>query len=213
MAISRTHLVQATVKGAINGQDFRNVLNFTTNEAVNDATRRDLLLGLAAAIIACWIDTLLPILPGTFVLQSVAVKELHPMISDEYEEFVASPTGNGGGTGESSPSFVAQLLRLRTGVAGRSNRGRMFLPPPVEGEITADTLGSGATDALLAFAACLAGKFVGASPTENFNLCVLSKKAVGTPPNYSLAVDKDVTDIIPVADVAVMRRRRRGHGR
>lgn len=212
MPISRAHLVQLVVKCKVNGQDYRNVLHFTTDEVVSDATRRDLLLALAVAYIACFVDVLIPVLPNTFRFDSVTVKELHPMQSDEYEQLVEGANQLGTAGGQSGPSFVATLIRLRTGKAGRTHRGRMFLPPPTELQMNADTIGDGFYDALVAFAACLAGKFIGAGASTVWRLCVLSKKGVGTPANYALATDTDVIDLLPQRELAVMRRRRLGHG-
>jgi hypothetical protein len=213
MAISRGHLAQVTVKGKLNGQDYRNVLHFTTDVEILDGTRRDILLALAAAVIDCLVGTLLPSLPQTYSLEGATVKELHPMASDEYESVVPVNQQAGAAFGQSAPSFVASLVRLRTGKAGRTHRGRIFLPPPTEANLNVDDVSDAFLEALTQFAICMVGKFVGVGKSEPWQLCVLSKKGAGTPVNYALATDTDVTDIVPQRNVAVMRRRRVGHGR
>lgn len=202
---------QARIHGEIHGQQTVNVLNFGTNSAILDGPALDaLLLQLAAALLDCVITTLLPAVSIDWRAVSCDAKRIYPVVSDP---IIA--TADGGMVGEKSAtsvSFAASLLSLRTGGGGRKGRGRLFLPPAGEAEILQSQLDSGTMTDLTAFAACLAGKFLGASPSTDWRLGVLSRVTAG-PTNAAFDSGFRIcTQLSPVQDVAVMRSRRKGHG-
>jgi hypothetical protein len=202
---------QARIHGEIHGQQTVNVLNFGTNAAILDGPALDtLLLQLAEALLDCVITTLLPAVSIDWRAVSCDAKRIYPVVSDP---IIA--TADGGQVGEKSAtsvSFAASLLSLRTGGGGRKGRGRLFLPPTGEAEMLQSQIDSGTMLELTAFAACLAGKFLGASPTTPWRLGVLSRITAG-PTNAAFDSGFRVcTQLSPVQDVAVMRSRRKGHG-
>lgn len=202
---------QARINGTIHGQQTVNVLNFGTNSAITDSPALDaLLLQLAAALLDCAVTTLLPAVSVDWRLVSVDAKRIYPATSDPI--LSTAPADQFGTRGVSSVSFAASLLSIRTGAGGRRGRGRLFLPPPGEAEIAQSAIDGPTLTALAAFAACVAGKFMGASPTTDWRLGVLSRVTAGA---NNAAFDSGfrvATSLTPVANLAVMRSRRVGHG-
>lgn len=213
MAIGHTHWLRVTLKGRQGASDYRNVLNFGTNVAVHDGNRNALLLALATAVAECFITHLLPILSSNFTDFRVSAREVWPMASDEVEYVPDIAEQVGAVAGDRLPSFNSMLLSFKTGKAGASKRGRMFLPSVPEGGVSNDTLSPATQAALIAFAACLVGKYVGAAKTEDETLLVVSQKLVGSnPPNYGNATSENVASILVRPDVAIMGRRKINRG-
>lgn len=202
---------QARIHGTIHGQQTVNVLNFGTNAAILDGPALDvLLLELAAALLDCALTTLLPAVTIDWTLVSCDAKRIYPTPSDPIVS--TAPANSVGGKSVTSVSFAASLLSLRTGGGGRKGRGRLFLPPPGEAEMLQSGIDAGTMTAIAAFAACLAGKFLGGSPTTSWRLGVLSRKTAG-PTNSAFDTGfRVLTSLNPVANCAVMRSRRKGHG-
>lgn len=202
---------QARIHGELHGQQTVNVLNFATNSSILDGGALDvLLLQLATALLDCVITSLLPAVTVDWRAVSCDAKRIYPTPSDPIVATAAA--SQLGGKSATSVSFAASLLSLRTGGGGRKGRGRMFLPPPGEAEIVASGLDAGTMTAIAAFAACMAGKFLGASPTTDWRLGVLSRKTAGPTNSAFDSAFRIVTSLNPVADVACMRSRRKGHG-
>lgn len=211
MAAPWTAGAQCRIHGELHGQQTVNVLNFATNASILDQAGLDtLLLELAVAVGECVIDTLLGAVTVDWRAVSTDAKRIYPTVSDPIiNTFAAAQLGSKSTT---SVSFAASLLSLRTGGGGRKGRGRLFLPPPGEAEISQSALDAGTVTALVAFATCLAGKFLGASPTTPWRLGVLSRKTAGPTLAAFDTGFRMCTQLSPVVDVACMRSRRKGHG-
>lgn len=202
---------QGRIIGEIHGQQTVNVMNFATNDQIADEGNLDtILLALAAAILDCALTTLLPATTVDWKLVRCDAKRIYPTPSDPI--IATAPANSVGALSASSASFIASLISVRTGGGGRRGRGRIFLPPAGEGQIAQSAIDGPTLVLLTAFAACMAGKFLGNAPTTPWRLGVYSRKndaaAAGTFDN-SFRV---ATSLNPVADVAVMRSRRKGHG-
>lgn len=202
---------QARIIGEIHGQQTVNVLHFGTNSAIADAGALDtILLQLATAMLECVIDTLLPAMSIDWRVVRTDAKRIYPNFSDPV---VATAPANSTGAGSaSSTSFIATLVNVRTGIDGRKGRGRIFLPPVGEAETTISAIDNETLLLITGFLACVAGKFMGASPTTDWRLGVLSRKDMaGIIGNFNNAF-RVATQLTPVSDCAVMRSRRKGHG-
>lgn len=202
---------QGRIIGEIHGQQTVNVIHFATNDQIQDEGNLDtILLQLAEALLDCALTTLLPATTADWKLIRCDAKRIYPTPSDP---IIATAPGNSVGTlGATSASFLASLISVRTGGGGRRGRGRIFLPPAGEANIAQSAIDGPTIVLLTAFAACLAGKFLGAGPSTPWRLGVYSRKndaaATGTFDNsFRIA-----TSLNPVADVACMRSRRKGHG-
>ena len=202
---------QARIVGEIHGQQTINVLHFATNAAILDEGELDtLLLDLAQALLECVISTLLPAVTSDWKVVQCDARRIAPAASDP---IIA--TADAGSVGELSPSsvsFAASLVSVRSGGGGRRGRGRMFLPPPGESEVASSAIDPGTVVLITAFLTCLAGKFMGASPTTDWHLGIYSRKndseIAGTFDN-SFRV---ATSLNPVVNLAVMSSRKKGHG-
>lgn len=202
---------QARIIGEIHGQTTVNVMHFATNDEIADEGELDtILLALATALLECTISTLLPAVTSDWKAIRCDAKRISPTPSDP---IVA--TADAGAVGELSPasvSFEASLLNLRTGGGGKRGRGRVFLPPPGESEVTASAIDAGTLALITAFATCLAGKFLGTSATTPWRLGVYSRKnATGVGGTFDNSF-REVTSLNPVQDIAIMGSRRKGRG-
>lgn len=202
---------QGRIVGEIHGQQTVNVLHFATNSAIADeGTLDQLLLQLAQALLDCTLTTLIPAVSQDWVAKFCDAKRIAPTASDAM--IATAPGGSQGGLGPTNVSFAASLLSIRTGGGGRRGRGRLFLPPPGDSEISNSLIDGPTLLLLAAFAACLAGKFLGASPSTDWRLGVYSRTndagATGTFDNsFRIA-----TQLSPQGDMAVMRSRRHRTG-
>lgn len=202
---------QARINGTLHGQQTVNVLNFATNSVILDSGALDtLLLQLAVALLECVESTLLGAVTIDWKAVSVDAKRIYPATSDP---IVATADPFSTGTlPTTSVSFASSLLSLRTGAGGRRGRGRIFLPPPGEANILNSGVDSTTLAAIAAFAACVAGKFLGTSPTTDWRLGVLSRVTAGPTLSAFDTGFRQVTSLNPVANMACMRSRKVGHG-
>lgn len=204
---------QVRIVGQLHGQTTNNVLNFATNTVINDPVAlAQLLTQLATAVLACVADQLLTAVTNDWRAIGVEARQISPVSSDPV--FVPAAGNAVGAKTATSVSFAATLVHVRTGTGGKSGRGRIFLPPPGEADITLSAIGQTAIDDFQAMIACIAGKFIGVGATEPWRLGVLSRKKTGEPPvlpafdvRFREALSLDVS-----TDVAIMGSRRKGRG-
>lgn len=202
---------QARIIGTIHGQQTVNVLHFATNDNIDDPETLDaLLLQLVTALKDCVIEFLLPAVTSDWRFVQCDAKRIFPAVGDPI-----LATGTPANVGELSPtsvSFAASLLSIRTGQGGKSGRGRLFLPPAGEAEISQSALDEPTLVLIAAFAACVAGKFMGANKTTNWTLGVFSrKKATGIGGSFNTGF-QIATSLNPVANTALLSSRKVGHG-
>lgn len=204
-------VAQGRIIGEIHGQQTVNVMHFATNDEIADEGELDtILLALATALLECTIDTLLPAVTSDWKAVRCDAKRVYPAASDPI--VATADSGSVGELSATSVSFASSLVNLRTGGGGRQGRGRIFLPPPGESEVTASTIDPGTLTLITAFLTCLAGKFLGTGATTPWRLGILSRKhlsGVGGTYDNSFRV---VTSMNPVQDVAVMGTRKKGRG-
>lgn len=202
---------EVRIVGSLHGQQCINVWHMATNTVINDDDNLDdLLLQLAQAMLECAVTTLLPAVTQDYTLVHVEAKRIYPATSDPM--IATAPGGSVGELGPTSVSFAASLMNLRTGGGGKRGRGRKFLPPAGEANIATSVVDAGTLELLAEFALCVAGKFLGATPTTDWRLGIYSKtndKEAGGTFDNSFRV---VTQLSPVQDVARIGSRRKGRG-
>lgn len=203
---------QARIVGEIHGSQTVNVFHFGTNSAIADQGQLDtLLLQLAQALLDCTLQTLLPAVSSDWRAVQCDARRIYPVASDPI--VATAPSDQVGELGVSSVAFAASLVHVRTGLGGRRRRGRVFLPPAGEAQIGQSTIDAPTLVLIAAFLTCLAGKFMGVSPTTDWRLGVFSRTinggAVGGGFDNAFAL---ATSLNPVANVAVMRSRKKGVG-
>lgn len=193
-----------TMVGQLHGQETNNVWHFRfTSEAATFAT-------IAAAIFDCIRTTLLPALSNEWRCIELRGKQIFPNATDE-AIIPAEPTDIGGINNESLPSFNAGLISIKTGAAGRRNRGRFYIAGIPETGQNGSRLTTGELALLVAFATCLANKFIIANNTFPATLGVLSRKNVQSGQSIGNAF-RSGTVLTTTNVLATMRRRKIGVG-
>jgi len=202
---------RARIIGRISGQLTVTVLHFATNTVINDPqTLEQLLKDLANAIRDCIGDVLLPAVSQDWTFEQVECSRIAPDLSDPFVNDNLNALA--GTAGVQGVPFASQLVAVRTGVGGRTGRGRMFLPPAGEDHATAGSWDPTALALLAQFCACMAGKFIGNAATEDWRLGVLSRKLfANSPANFDTAF-REATSLTPVPIIAVMGTRKVGRG-
>ena len=149
-----------------------------------------------------WVNTVkdewLALTYGGYALDFVTVKN----ISEDSDEVTVTVDENGAQSGEGMPNFVAPIVSLRTGFAGRSNRGRNYLPPPSEGNCQGNNIVTAMFNSIQAYYDD-AIKFIIPTTGPEFNMVVYSKK------NNSA---KTITSVIIRTALGSQRRRKAGKG-
>jgi hypothetical protein len=202
---------EVRIVGQIHGQTTNNVLHFATNTQINDPIQRDaLILALLTAMLACVTEQLVTGVTSDWTLDHLEGRSLFPTVGDPIIKPPDAPTQ--GQLSPASVSFASSLISIKTGLGGRKGRGRIFLPPPGEGETTGSVSAQSVFTELQAFINCVVGKFIGQSASEQWRLGVLSRKDLaGSVNNFNTAF-REATTLVPQRTLAVMSRRRIGRG-
>jgi len=203
--------VELRIVGSIHGQTTNNVLHFATNTQINDPIQRDaLILALLTAMLACVTEQLVGAITSDWTLDHVEGRSLFPTVGDPVIKLPDQPTA--GTLSAASVSFAASLISIKTGLGGRRGRGKMFLPPPGEGETTNSIASNATVVQLTNFVNCVVAKFVGQAASEQWRIGVLSRKDLaGSINNFNNAF-REATQLVPQRTLAVMSRRRIGRG-
>lgn len=205
----------AKLQGEIHGQQTINVWHFATNSALGGGADVALLLALATAIMQCVETVLLPAVTQDWNVTDVTTQYMGTVTGGTTTDpTVLGPSGSGvGQLGPTSVSFAAALMQLRSGVAGKRGRGRSFLPPPGEAQIANSTIDDPTLTLFVAFMNCLLGKFVGVGATTDWRLGVYSHKTAGGIFGNFDAAFHEVKQLSMANKLAVISRRKTGHGR
>lgn len=201
---------QVRVVGRMEGQETNNILHFMAATAIDDVDLR-----LIVALADCFITHLLPVVTSAWTLEKFIWKQVNPVLGVEN---VSTPAGIGAGAGAATalPSFCSAVLSIRTAEGGRSHRGRMYLPGIPESATTVSTFDTGNAfwTGLIAFAGCLASKFIlGDPPAANsFQMLVYSRKLGGSTFPYTNAGFTAVRSITAVQQLGTTRSRKVGRG-
>lgn len=206
-----THGCRVRILGKLHGQDCIQVWHFSTSTEVNDNPARDaLILALLQAILACITEQLLDAVTSEYRLVGLEGTEVFPTLGDPV--FLAAPANTVGTRGPTSSSVLSTLIQIRTGLGGKSHRGRNFWPPPGEADSNVSLIDGAVLTQLADFIACIAGKFIGQAKTEPWSLGVYSRK-LGTPSNTQWSNGfTEATSLVASEVIAVMGTRKVGRG-
>lgn len=206
MSAHHSDVCQVVIKGTLHGQETNNVLHFgATGLEPNYAQ-------LIIDIIDCIFTALRPAVSEDWRLTSVSARRIFPTLGDPHEGFPDEPTLGTGLPG--GVSFSAYLVQIRTGLGGRSHRGRFFIPGTIENDVNQSQLTDAGYAKVLVFLTCMIGKFIttNTAARKAWELGVLSRKlSTGVGGTVGLGFFEGTTLILQ-RDVACMRSRRRGHG-
>lgn len=116
-----SNCVKCTVNQSFRGQQCLNNLWFLhTAGAVNLVD----LTALATGLVSFWATEIMPLLSDDLELVSVLARDY---TAENGLELLAGSTGVSGGGGDAMPNNVAACVSVRTGLAGRHYRGRLYL--------------------------------------------------------------------------------------
>lgn len=199
---------QVTIEGVLHGQQTVNVLHFGSNGAEPNWNQ------LIADILDCIMTALRPATSDQWSLVKMTHRRLFPTLGDPTDHF---PVAAVSGTGlPSEISFAANIIRINTGLGGRRHRGRMFLPGVIANDVQLSRLTDNGLAKLVAFAVCMAGKFIkapGAVDNPPFEIGVLSRTTAKEAGQTIETAFTPATALNAQRVVGCMRSRRIGHGR
>lgn len=139
----------------------------------------------------------------------ISVQELWPEAKDPYQEVKAF---NGQVAEAALPTVLAGVVSMRTGLAGRSNRGRKYFYGIPQSEVADSQLSQ---DYLLLVAnkwAALHDRYKPGSALAPYTWGVLHKKLGGQPVPIGANSFTAANSVVARPYVATMRSRRPGHG-
>lgn len=205
MSAHHTRIAELVVKGRLHGQETNNVMHFGfTGIEPNYAA-------LALAVINCIFTALRPALTEDWTLEMVTVRELWPVKRDPVE--VQPPQATAGTGLPGGVSFSAYLIRKRTGLGGRTNRGRIFVAGTVENDVNQSRLTDVGLQRLQVYVQCLIDTFISLpGNVKEWEIGVLSRKELSAAGATHQLSFTECTNLIAVREVKSMRSRQVGHG-
>lgn len=125
---------QVVLGYSLHGQYLENVLNFLVPDPLSEAKLQNL-----AGAVRDWYGAEMAInFSSALSLNSITVKSLDLALPFEWEEPSGLPI-LGGQVGEAASVNVAALTAFKTGLIGRSNRGRVYQSGITENETSGNT--------------------------------------------------------------------------
>lgn len=149
--------------------------------------------------------------PGSRAANIIVRCQLVSRLFSDGGEKLQPLSGSPGG-GAALPPTNAIVIRLKTGFADRTRRGRVFLGCVPGGVVTAGVLNQFGQDNYGGFAANLVTNFGGNAPAVGFSLGVFSRERYSLISNPFDEYWKPVTVAQAIAQVATMRSRKVGVG-
>jgi len=177
--------VEVVLDFLMSGTPTANVLHFIKPGGYNQSA----LDNLAGRVQTQLVDHYLPMLTLTQALNGVRVKGLST--ENDLQASNSDDSATGTVVQTALPNNVSLCLTLRTGVTGRSARGRFYCQPPNDGDLaTPNTVTTTYKNAMIA----LLGDIVTAANGAGFSLVVVSRFTNKT--KRAVGVTFSVTDII-----------------
>lgn len=177
------------------GQHAVNVMHISRDDGLYGSSNVMTLLN-AHVTAAMW-DTV----ASAWSVSFVAITPLDG-ISSTTDYFPATPAHWQGNTGGDFVPNVASIVKMQTGVRGRDNRGRLFLPSPAESQISNGKITDGTdTTASLAWSAFLAAIAADATTPSHLVVAAYDRKHHG--------LGAHVTDVTVVGVETILATQRR----
>lgn len=193
---------EVDIRGTLNGQLVENTIFLH----VGDAWTPELLASAASIVRDWWFASIMPALPTAYVFREVFVKDLTTAAGLEASDAIGFGI-QGTDSRAVLPGNATLAVSFRTGLAGRSFRGRNFVPGMTVGDVEGNTVTTG-------FAGEMSSGYAGlltALVDSDFTWVVVSRVTEGairatglTTPVIAVAI----TDLL----VDSMRRRLTGRG-
>lgn len=163
---------EAVIAAVASAKNIFNVLNFVKAGGYD----QDAIDDLAAVVDAAVGDNYLPLLHTGIEYLSTTVRGLEN--DGDFESVNADNAGFGTASGAGLPNNVTGVITLRTGITGRSNRGRFYaLPTSATNQSGLNTFSTGYMNALVDFL----GDMGDAAAVAGWTLSILSRITGGAP--------------------------------
>lgn len=125
-------------------------------------------------------------------------------------DFTVSPSKQGSKTNDVLPPQDAAVITWRTGLAGRSYRGRSYVPYQNEGEQNAGVLAGGALTSLTTAAQAILTQYGPTGVSTHWRACVLSRRLNGA--IRPVPVGTNIVGFVVRSTIRSQRRRQLGRG-
>lgn len=210
--VEQGQIVQVLNQGVIEQQECQNVWYFRAQAADPDMLA-NLLLDIAGCLLA-----LIPNLASNYRFQRLKAKIVSPAVGLEEEWYPdADDVVQGAASGDSRASHDSALISLRTTRPGRAGRGRIYLAGVPEGSTSGSYINpeSPLWLALLAFTACMIGKFKTKDlpAAGDYEWGVMSRTIGGVKPPFLPGGFAPIIKATPADALATTRSRKVGRGR
>jgi hypothetical protein len=130
------NIVQVNVHATYLGVPIENVYHVRSNDSPTPPGDLTAIAGLWAE---AWVDLIVPYLNDSYTTKEIDVVDLSVEAGGVATDTTASGTV-GGVSGDPEPGNVCFCVSLRTGLAGRSFRGRTYLSGQIASEVTLSRL-------------------------------------------------------------------------
>lgn len=200
--VGNENVAQCNVVHLQDNQVLENTLYFFSTTPITEAR----LYELASALGTIWVDVFMPLKCSQVRLNEVNAMQLVPVPAPTAAWSPASPVV-GGDSNAASPNSVTLAISLRTGLSGRSYRGRNYWIGLTEPTVTNNLVDSGLIGDILAAYSLLIGPDAVA---ESWTWSVYSRYVNNTPRETGTSID---VSSVGTTDNVVDSQRRRLPGR
>lgn len=144
-----------------------------------------------------------------YVAEAVTVQEIFPTPRDPYELAVNQA---GIQVGEAAPSLVAAIVSLKTGLGGRSNRGRKYIAGLLRDNIDQSIIDAARVTSMQTQFDAMNQFFAAGNNLSNLTWGILHRTKNGAPVPLAATSYTPITSCVVQRVAGSMRSRRPGHG-
>lgn len=217
MAVNPLGIYRAIIIGKIHEQITQTALHFRTLSTSPHSTHAAEAAAITTRVSQLVIPKMQVYASDDWQALTILTVSLHPRPG------VITELGLNNATGfqpdEGLPSFCAGVLSLRSGVAGRSAHGRIYIPGTPSNALNSSKHTADSHQALRDIGATLLAEWSNTGSSNFARFCVLSRKLGVTrnlgPPvtlSYNMAGMFTVSSIVARPEIATVRRRKLQHG-
>lgn len=174
------HTIEVVVKGTHVGNEFNSVFHYYTPGSISVAQAQTIAIGFRDNVLTSYRNCL----NVSYNATVVHVKDLSVANGAVYDLLLVGPYP-GGRTGNDLPGNVAIVASWHTSLSGRSFRGRTYLGPLAESDVSGDTIAAGLSSAIAAFIAAI----IGYRPLGTLLFSIASRHLLGINQVFSGTLD------------------------
>lgn len=124
-------VIHAALNGTLHLEQVQNNLYFLVSGAEPTASECE---AVADTVAGWWVTNLTPLLSSSYTLRNVTATSLHAAIAPQFVSTAGLPSP-GASASAALPGNSAYVISFRTGLAGRSARGRNYVPGLPENQV------------------------------------------------------------------------------